>query len=62
MNSIIDKLCLKRLCLPSNTDITLVHNGTIKSHTCICDTSKHIAVCFKERQYLKCAKLWDQHV
>lgn len=62
MDSIIDKLCLKRLCLPSNTDISLLHNGKIKSKLCNCDTSKHIAVCFKEKQYLKCIKLWDKYV
>jgi hypothetical protein len=62
MNTIIDKLCLRRLCLPSNTDIDLVHNGTIRSHTCACDTSKHVAVCFKERQYFKCIELWNEYV
>jgi len=62
MDSIIDKLCLKRLCLPSNTDINLLHNGTIKTNICACDTSKHIAVCFKERQYLKCPQLWNKYV
>ena len=62
MDTIIDKLCIRRLCLPSNTNIELLRSGNIKSHICACDTSKHIAVIYKERQYLKCIKLWNQCV
>ena len=47
MDNMIDRLCLKRLCLPSNTDIDLLHNGKVKSNLCNCDTSKHIAIVIK---------------
>lgn len=62
MDTFIDKLCLKRLCLPSNTDINLLRNGIIKYNSCACDTSKHVAACFKEKQYFKCVKLWNKYV
>jgi len=62
MDTIVDNLCLRRLCLPSGTDINLLHNGTVKSHTCLCDTSKHVAVCYKKGQYFKCIKLWNKYV
>ena len=52
MNSFLDKLCLKRLCLPSNIDINLIRNSSIKHSDCACDTSKHIAVCFKNGNIL----------
>jgi len=50
MDAIINILCLKRLCMPSNTDINLLQNGVIKipHNICKCDTSKHIAICLKE--------------
>ena len=48
MEEIMDKLCLKRLCYPSNTDINLVRNGFIKYKMCECDTIKHISVCLRK--------------
>ena len=47
MDSMLNKLCLKRLFLPSNTNIDQLHNGQIKSKLCNCDTSKHIAIVLK---------------
>jgi hypothetical protein len=56
-------LCLRRLCLPSNTNIDDLHNGKIKNNMCICGNYLHIACIYEGKgQCLKCPKLWDKYV
>ena len=45
MNSLVNNLCLRRLCLPCDTDIELLNSGLIKSNIYECGNSHHIA-CF----------------
>ena len=47
MNSFINELCLKRLCLPCDTDIEHLKSGLIKSNICECGNSHHIACVVK---------------
>ncbi len=59
----IDKLCLRRLCLPANTDVDRLRSGLIKSNMCECGNSHHIACAVEGKgSCLKCTKLWDEHV
>lgn len=58
MNSFLNKLCLKRLCLPCNTDVEQLNSGLIKSNILECGNSYHIACvvkykgsCFKHLSY-----------
>ena len=63
MDSFIDKLTLRRLCLPSTTDITLLRSGQIKSTLCECGNSHHIACALEPKgSYFKCHELWDKYV
>ena len=63
MNSFINNMCFKRLGLSSNTDINQLNSGLIKSNTCECGNSHHMAcVVNGKRSCLKCVKLWDEHV
>lgn len=63
MNSILDKMCLKRLCLPSNTDIELLRSGNIKCSMCDWGNSHHIACTFEGKSYcLKGHNIWDKYV
>ena len=63
MTSFVNKLCLKRLCLPFNTDFVQLNSGLIKSNICECGNSHHIAcVVIGKRSCLKRIKLWDKHV
>ena len=56
---ICNKLCFKRLGLCSNSDINLLHNGTLK--TCICSNEQlmHVSACLIQRQYQKRSMLWN---
>ena len=48
--NIIEKLCLKRLCIPCNTDIELVRKGIIKSLHTMYNQSNHIAYIFNDKK------------
>jgi len=52
MNSFLDNLCLKRLCLPYDTDIERLHSGLIKSNICECGNSYHIACLVTQKGYV----------
>lgn len=56
MNLLINNLCLKRLCLPSNIDISMLYNGQIKSIVCNCNNSHHIACVLNEKDGRKIIK------
>lgn len=65
MTSFVNRLCLRRLCLPSGTNFAELESGLIKpkSNICECGNSHHIAcVVIGKRSCLKCIKLWDKHV
>lgn len=48
MESLIDKLCLQRLCLPSNTNINCLRSCKIKSNIIECGNSHHIACIYED--------------
>ena len=63
MNSFLNKLCLKRLCLPCDTDIEHLKSGLIKSNIFECGNSHHIACVVKYKgSCFKHIELWDKHV
>ena len=63
MNSSLDNLILRRLCLPANTDLSLLNSGEIKSKLCECGSSHHIA-CVVDGKWscFKCPQLRDEHL
>ena len=46
LQDLIDLMCIKRLCLPSNTDIDAIRNGSISPIVCFGDKGIHSSVCF----------------
>ena len=65
MESLLTKLCIRRLCLPSNINFENILNGRINMSKCVCDNSNHIACVFqsyKNNQCIKCVKLWNKYV
>lgn len=53
INSLIDKLFLKRFCLPSNTDVLSYETGINNINSCICGHYNHISCFFKAKGELK---------
>ncbi len=63
MNTLIDKMCLRRLCLPSNTNIDDLRSGAVKNNRCECGTSHHIACVLQGREScFKGSFIWNKHV
>ena len=55
MDSIIEKMLFKRLCLPINTDIDKLRLGVIKNKNCKCNNvSQHIACVLKKEGNILC--------
>ena len=55
MDSIIEKMLFKRLCLPINTDIDKLRLGVIKNKNCRCNNiSQHIACVLKKEGNILC--------
>lgn len=55
MDSIIEKMLLKRLCLPIDTDIDKLRLGVIKNNKCRCNNvSQHIACVLKKEGNILC--------
>jgi len=52
MEDILNQLCIKRLCLPSNININDLRNGVIKTCTCKNNFTKHIACTFNDDHIL----------
>ena len=47
MLNLLDKLFIKRFCLPSNSDIDLYENGTSNLNSCLCGNYNHAACVLK---------------
>lgn len=47
MNHLLDKMFLKRFCLPANSDIELYENGKAYINDCFCGNYNHIACVMK---------------
>lgn len=47
MLNLLDKMFIKRFCLPSNSDIDLYENGSNNLDTCLCGHYNHIACVLK---------------
>ena len=64
MDTLIDKLTLRRLCLPSTTDIKALRAGKIRTSSfCECGNSHHIACAIEKKgSCFKSTKLWNKHV
>ncbi len=43
MQSLLDKMFIKRFCLPINTDIESYENGTINVDSCLCGPYNHVS-------------------
>ena len=43
MTNILDKMFIKRFCLPINSDISLYENGYKKINPCLCGHYNHVA-------------------
>ena len=41
--SLLDKLFIKRFCLPNNTNVELYENGTQNIDTCLCSHYNHVS-------------------
>ena len=53
MTQILDKLFLKRFCLPSNTNISSIENGEMQLSSCLCGNYNHVSCVLKGKQRLK---------
>lgn len=67
MNNLLDRMCLRRLCLPSYIDINDLRKGTIKSCCSECNMSNHIACIYEGKicekgSYFQSLELWDKYV
>ncbi len=62
MDNFLNKLCLRRLCLPSTTDMKDLRSGCVKSPMCDCGNSHHIACTFEKGYCFQSFELWDKHV
>lgn len=65
--TLIDRLCLRRLCLPSYTNIDDLRNGCVNAKTkrmtqIECGCSHHIACTFEGRYCFQSIELWDKYV
>ena len=59
----IDMLILRRLGLPSTTDIKSLRAGKIRTSSCECGNSHHIACAIEKKgSCFKSTKLWNKHV
>ena len=47
MLNLLDKMFIKRFCLPSNSDIDLYENGTSNLNSCLCGNYNHAACVLK---------------
>ena len=62
-DDICNKLCFRRLCLRSDSDINLLHNGSLKSCVCANEKLMHVAACIQKKgQYVQCTKLWNKQI
>lgn len=52
MNYLVNKLCLKRLCLPCDTDVNRLNSGLIKTKIEKCGNSYHIACLVTQKGYV----------
>ena len=43
MTSLLDKMFIKRFCLPINTDILLYENGKQNVNSCLCGHYNHVS-------------------
>ena len=54
MMNLLDKMFIKRFCLPVNSDIDSYENGSINMNSCLCGNYNHIACVLKGKgQYEK---------
>jgi hypothetical protein len=63
--TLIDRLCLRRLCLPSFTNIEDLRSGSVKTKRISqieCGCSYHIACTFEGRYCFQSVELWDKYV
>ena len=47
MDSLLTKLCIRRLCLPSHINFDNVINGKVRPTNCMCASANHIACVFQ---------------
>jgi hypothetical protein len=54
MLNLLDKMFIKRFCLPVNSDIDSYENGSINIDSCLCGNYNHVACVLKGKgQYEK---------
>ena len=46
LSNLCDLMCIKRLCLPSNTNIDDIRDGHTKPSVCFGDKAIHSSTCF----------------
>ena len=53
MSNLLDKMFIKRFCLPSNTDLYQYENGTKNIDTCLCGHYNHVACILRGKDVLQ---------
>lgn len=53
MIHLLDKMFIKRFCLPSNTDINLYENGVDVVPSCVCGNYNHVSCILKGKGRFK---------
>lgn len=53
MNTLLDKMFIKRFCLPINVDINNYEKGVENIHNCICGDFNHASLFYKDEGHLK---------
>ena len=43
MNTLLDKMFIKRFCLPVNSDINLYETGALNISSCLCGVYNHVS-------------------
>ena len=49
MLHLLDKMFIKRFCLPINSDVELYENGSINVNSCVCGHYNHVS-CVLQRK------------
>lgn len=47
MSTLLDKMFIKRFCLPINSDIEMYENGDANINSCLCGNYNHVACILK---------------
>ena len=50
MDNLLDKMFIKRFCLPINSDINLYESGKLNIDSCLCGVYNHIACVLQGKQ------------